>query len=1186
MRHRWTPRFRDRARGVAHRIRVERAGTNPPSAGDGAGKVSIVLPAYGVEEYIAEALDSLLAQTYENIEILVIDDGSPDGSGAIAEDYAARDSRVTVFHTANQGLGAARNFGAAQARGEFLWFVDSDDTVAPKAAETFVSTLGRSGSDFAVASYRRLKEGRRVEAGHWIRAAHHVRRIGTDLASSPDILVNAVAWSKCYRRSFWDETGLTFPVGVLYEDQVVSAEAYARARSFDVLTKPLYNWRVRSDGSSISQQTHQIADLRDRFEAARGSLAVLARYAGEEAVRARAFQLLSNDMQHSARELAGASTEWWTALSAGIRGIAAHLTDDDWSQIRSQQAILTWLVAEGDRDAAEEFLACGGLSERNWPTRVESGRVAAVMPDFSHHLERIPLPVRALSPEQLTLTTGISGAAWQGTDLVLEGWAFVALEPDGEPLSELRVRLVDGDSVVPMATERISSPLINTFANRAVSDLSSAGFRARLNLSSLSVQAHPGLYVIEVTATSPTVGELRQVVRERRRGSMIGTTARIAVNGVGAQPLVRDDLFPAVQVFAAPYTASDIVVSDRGFALRFEEAEGTQTPLESDVELYAGPTATAVPPASGSERSGRVVEIDVAGIAGLGPDATLHIDVASEGRTSTPLRCPGPFDDEARLLHPSGVLMSRTGDGRLRLSSSQSTRIVDAIDLGADVLKVSGWRIGGEPGGWLVVDQLAPVQATEQTSDGGDVVRWQAAVPLATELFGEATPLAPGRRKIDWKDASGQIGRLRLSAHLAERLPLDTASPDSLPHRVEARRGRGLVLVTTRGLRPDEAGAFNQERLRTRVRTHAWPALEDAVLFRTYYGESATCSARAIHEELVRRDCDLPLYWTVKDHSVPVPDRAIRVVQHTARWHELLATARYLVDNVHQPDFLRTQPGQTFVQTLHGYPYKLAGVPYWRRSGYSEDRIRSFLERQEDWTYLLSPAPYATPLLARDFPFGGEMLEIGYPRNDIFFHASRADDVRARTRARLGIGAHQTAVLYAPTYRDNLSIDEFRANRVDFLDPAVASTALGPDYVFLMRGHAMNARVAKREDTTATVIDVTDYPEIVDLTLAADVGILDYSSLRFDFALTGKPMLFLVPDLEDYTGDVRGALLPYADTAPGPFLGSTAEVVEALQDLDTVAARHEAQRAAFIATFMPLEDGQASARLVDRVFDR
>ena len=192
MRHRWTPRFRDRARGVAHRIRVERAGTNPPSAGDGAGKVSIVLPAYGVEEYIAEALDSLLAQTYENIEILVIDDGSPDGSGAIAEDYAARDSRVTVFHTANQGLGAARNFGAAKARGEFLWFVDSDDTVAPKAAETFVSTLGRSGSDFAVSCYDRLENRKRIPAGGWIRHAHARRRLGVDLDSFPEAMVNAV----------------------------------------------------------------------------------------------------------------------------------------------------------------------------------------------------------------------------------------------------------------------------------------------------------------------------------------------------------------------------------------------------------------------------------------------------------------------------------------------------------------------------------------------------------------------------------------------------------------------------------------------------------------------------------------------------------------------------------------------------------------------------------------------------------------------------------------------------------------------------------------------------------------------------------------------------------------------------------------------------------------------------------
>ena len=108
--------------------------------------------------------------------------------------------------------------------------------------------------------------------------------------------------------------------------------------------------------------------------------------------------------------------------------------------------------------------------------------------------------------------------------------------------------------------------------------------------------------------------------------------------------------------------------------------------------------------------------------------------------------------------------------------------------------------------------------------------------------------------------------------------------------------------------------------------------------------------------------------------------------------------------------------------------------------------------------------------------------------------------------------------------------------------------ALGPDYVLLMRGHNYIARTAARSPRTARVIDVTDYPEVNDLILASDSAVLDYSSLRFDYALTGKPMVFLVPDLEQY-GGTRGVLFDYTETAPGPLLHTSDEVISVLRNV-------------------------------------
>jgi CDP-glycerol glycerophosphotransferase (TagB/SpsB family) len=137
--------------------------------------------------------------------------------------------------------------------------------------------------------------------------------------------------------------------------------------------------------------------------------------------------------------------------------------------------------------------------------------------------------------------------------------------------------------------------------------------------------------------------------------------------------------------------------------------------------------------------------------------------------------------------------------------------------------------------------------------------------------------------------------------------------------------------------------------------------------------------------------------------------------------------------------------------------------------------------------------------------------------------------------------------------------------------------ALGDSHVLLLRGH----RFHETPGSGARVLDVTVYPEINDLILAADAAVLDYSSLRFDFALTSRPMVFLVPDLEEYAGASRGFLYSFTDTAPGPLLSTTDEVVEALRDLSALSTEYAAALVRFNATYNSHQDGRAAKRVVD-----
>ena len=136
---------------------------------------------------------------------------------------------------------------------------------------------------------------------------------------------------------------------------------------------------------------------------------------------------------------------------------------------------------------------------------------------------------------------------------------------------------------------------------------------------------------------------------------------------------------------------------------------------------------------------------------------------------------------------------------------------------------------------------------------------------------------------------------------------------------------------------------------------------------RSYFGEQATDNGLSIQKELRRRGSDLPVYWAVQDHSVPVPEGGIPVVVNSREWYELLFSVQYYVDNMYQPEYHEKPDGQVIVQTFHGYPFKQMGHPHWRNLGLPQTQIDAYDRRAAEWDYLVSPAGYATPLLRRDF---------------------------------------------------------------------------------------------------------------------------------------------------------------------------------------------------------------------------
>ncbi|MFT4220836.1 MAG: glycosyltransferase family 2 protein [Microbacterium sp.] len=268
----------------------------------GTAAITVIVPGLDVAAYLAEALDSLRAQSRQDWIAILVDDGSTDATGALFDAAAAADSRFRVVHHARRrGLGAARNTGLDLVETPLVGFLDADDVLTPHALERLIGALDRSGSDFAVGAYVRLRPDglggyAAGDVQPWVAAATAPERQATTIDEHPDASGNIVAWSKVSRTGFWRRAGLRFPEGRLYEDQIVAQRMYTAARAFDVVPDVVAHWRERADASSITQRQHTLPVLRDYLDALAAGIDVLETTGHPAAARARVRLIQEMDL--------------------------------------------------------------------------------------------------------------------------------------------------------------------------------------------------------------------------------------------------------------------------------------------------------------------------------------------------------------------------------------------------------------------------------------------------------------------------------------------------------------------------------------------------------------------------------------------------------------------------------------------------------------------------------------------------------------------------------------------------------------------------------------------------------------------------------------------------------------------------------------------------------------------------
>jgi CDP-glycerol glycerophosphotransferase len=1149
--------------------------------------LSVVIPIYNVERYLAECLQSVVDQDVDDVEIVMVDDGSTDNSTSIAKRWAADDTRFRLVRQDNHGLGHARNTGLEHATGRYVAFLDSDDIVPSDAYRRMIAVLEETGSDFATGNVLRFDGGGRQWQAPLYKGMAKVEQRATHVSVNHDLLRDHLAPNKVWRTSFWHDSGLRFPVGVLYEDVPTIIPAHVQANAVDVVPVVAALWRIRDQGdSSITQSRNRdVRHLHDRVDAVAAASRFIAERAGQDLKAAYDTLVLRRDLRWYVDLYPEVAPVYQEELSSAIGRFIALASPEALRRTPVAMRIAYALLAGDDRDdfaAYVDMRRAGAVGDL--PVAVRDGR-AVVQVDLPSG-NRLPDDVCDVTDELLPVSR-VSNIGITDRHLEIEGWAYIPRLPVDEPAT-IRLWLDGATRTVPAEVTQCGDERAAPYVGAPQHEIGRVGFRARVPLRrfkrrwrrsnaawTVMVSVTQAGITSTVTVTKPEIGAAeRPLMVELQRGRWL----RVCWTNAGLTCRYRAESVLLTDTMAA----EDALV----LALRtaVTPGDGAQLQLRGSTSTASRSYPVTPDRANGATAVARVPVADLVGTAG---------DAATQDNRWSLMYRPTASSNWQRVLDPIGLGKRgvRTGDDELVTRRSRTATVDIVHQPWAPSITMAEWRenarlairlsSGHGPAVNSVALKARKHEERVSVSVANCVDTWVEFPAGGLDRFGAAIPLRAGTWDLVAETPAGDVP-LQIDAGLLASLPLEVVH-HGRTYVLTDRRGYTVSLVVETDLAWDERGAQNQSRLRTLDYPQAKTGLRDVVFYESYFGKQFSDSPREIFKELVKRDTDVQHVVAVRDQQFEVPEGARAVRYRSREYFEALARSRYVVVNTHLPSCFRRAHGQVVLQTWHGVGTKKIGLDmnavHFANKSYLNN-IRS--GESDNWDYLVSPNPFTSEILTRAFAYRGTLLETGVPRNDLFHRPDRAE-VATATRRRLGIEQDTRVVLYAPTWRDNVS-DSAGRYRLDLRwNLHEAARKLGDEYAIVFRKHS-NV-VDRLRPGSSRVVDASDYPDVQELLLVADVLVSDYSTLMCDFANTGRPMLFFTYDLTNYRDVVRGFYFDFENEVPGPLITDEADLVPAILDAESIRAGYEAKYQAFADRFCPWDDGGATTRVVDAVFD-
>jgi CDP-glycerol glycerophosphotransferase len=486
----------------------------------------------------------------------------------------------------------------------------------------------------------------------------------------------------------------------------------------------------------------------------------------------------------------------------------------------------------------------------------------------------------------------------------------------------------------------------------------------------------------------------------------------------------------------------------------------------------------------------------------------------------------------------------------------------------------------------------------------GHWLTWEAEVDISA--------LPRGRRercnwfltlRLAWKD---QVNTLGISV-LQDALPSDHESPgvgrsrDPLTPELSDRGN--LVFADNRKVKPLPIVARVKRRI---VRSQAarkvseyltgralktvvyrivftrLPIRPRTVVFESHLGKQYSDNPRYIYEAMTAKHLPYRYVWSYRNDPSTFPEQAVLVRRDTWRYYYETARAGYIVDNQGLPAVVVRRAGQRYVQTWHGTPFKHMGFdePRFERAPAKVRRqLQTAINRWDDFVVT---SAWSEEVFQEAYNLKTNSLRTGYPRNDRLFHAGD-ESLRSKLRLELELPTDRKILLYAPTFRRYpRALKTGNPKNTPRLNLGAFQEALGDEWFVVLRAHYLD-RITVPRRYLNVARNMSSYDDVTDLLLVADALLTDYSSIMFDFALTGRPMAFYTSDYELYKF-TRGSYFELTDESPGPNVNDTDEILEWLADVDATHASYQERYRAFRARYCEYERGTASEQIIRQVF--